>query len=177
MTAKQADSNETLPDSSGHPLVPSEVSAFVCLLTTIAMRTLRNLHHSIPLYLRIPTQPVPTLSDHWLNGYTYFGTVVLRVRAFKLLDTVCYRHADTSGPIPFDSPRRADSNETLPDPGGHLPAEVSPFFSLRNSTAMRTLPNLHHSIPLYLRIPTHPVRRYLTTGCRVIHSFVHEFPG
>jgi len=65
---------EALPDSSGHLLVPGEVSAFVCLLTTIAMRTLRNLHHSIPLYLRIPTHPVPTLSGHWLQGYPFYCT-------------------------------------------------------------------------------------------------------
>jgi len=77
MAAKGADSNEALPDSSRHLLVPGEVSAFVCLLTTIAMRSLRDLHHSIPLYLRIPTHPVPTLSDHWLNVYPYFGTLVL----------------------------------------------------------------------------------------------------
>jgi len=159
MTPKRGDSNEALPNASGHQhlLVPGKVSAFVCLLTTIAMRTLRNLHHSIPLYLRIPTHPVPTLSDDWLNGYLDLGTLVLRVSAFKLLATVCYRHADASGPIPFDSRRRPDSHETLPNSGGHLPTEVSPFFSLLISTAMRTLRNLHHSIPLYLRIPTHPV--------------------
>jgi len=151
-----ADCNEALADSSGHLLVPGEVSAFVCLLTTMALGTLGNLHHSIPLYMRIRTHPVPTLSDHWLNGCPYFGTLVLRVSAFKLLATG-YRHADTSGPIPFDSPRRADCNETLPDSGGYLPAEVSPFLSLPTSTAMRTLRNLHHSIPLDRRIPTHPV--------------------
>jgi len=105
MTANRAGSNEALPDSSGHLLVPSEVSAFVCLLTTIALRTLGNIHHSIPLYIRIPRHPVPTLSDHWLNGYPYFGTSVLWVSAFKLLATVCYWHADASGPIPFNSPQ------------------------------------------------------------------------
>ena len=100
-----ADCNEALPDSSGHLLVPGEVSVFVCLLTTIALRTLGNLHHSIPLSMRIPTHPVPTLSDNWLNRYPYCGTLVLRVSAFKLLATGCYRHADASGPIPFDTPR------------------------------------------------------------------------
>jgi len=157
MTTKRADSNEGLPDSTGHLPVPGEVSAFVCQLTTIAMRTLRNLHHSIHLYLRIPTHPGPTLSDHWLNGYPYLWTLVLRVSTFKLLATRCYRHVDASRPTPFDSPRRADSNGTLPNSAGQLPAEVSPFFSLLTSTAMWTLRNLHHSIPLYLRIPTHPV--------------------
>jgi len=157
MTAKRADSNEALPDFSVLLLVPCEVSAFDCLMTTIAMRTLRNLQHSIPLYLRIPTHPVPTLSDHWLNEYPYFGKLVLRLSAFKLLATVCYKHADASGPIPFDSPRGADSSETLPASGGYLPIELSPFFSLLTLTAMRTLRNLHHWTPLYLRIPTHPV--------------------
>jgi len=157
MTAKQAGSNKALPDSSGHLLVPGEVSAFVCLLTTIALRTLGNLHHSIPLYMLIPTHPVPTLSDHWLNGYPYFGTLVLQLCAFKLLATVCYRHADASGSMLFDSPHRADSNETLPDSGGHLPAEVSPFFSLLTSIALRPPRNIHPSIPLDRRIPTHPV--------------------
>jgi len=152
-----ADCNKALADSSGHLLVPGEVSAFVCLLSTIALGTLGNLHHSIPLYRRIPTHPVPTLSDHGLNGYPYFGTLVLRVSAFKLLATGCYRHADASGPIPFDSPRQADSNGTLPDSGRHLPAEISAFFTLLTSTAMRTLRNLHHSIPLDRQIPTHPV--------------------
>ena len=104
MNAKRAGSNEALPDSCGHLLGPGEVSAFFCLLTTIALQTLGNLHHSIPLHMQIPTHPVPTLYDHWLNGYPYFGTLVLGVSALKLLATVCYRHADASGPIPFDSP-------------------------------------------------------------------------
>jgi len=66
MTTKRADSNEALPDSSGHLLVPGEVSAFVCLLTTIAMRTLRDLYHSIPLDRRNLMDPVPMLSDRWV---------------------------------------------------------------------------------------------------------------
>jgi len=152
---RRVDSNETLPDSARH--LPPEISAFYIPLTGIAMRTLRNLYHLIPLDFRIPTQAVSMLSDHWLNGYAYICTCVPRVSIFKLLATGCYRHADASRPIPFDSPWRADSNETLPNPCGPLPAEVSPFFSLLTSTAMRTLRNLHDSIPLYLRIPTHPV--------------------
>ena len=63
MTAKGADSKEALPDSSGHLLGPGEVSAFVCLLTAIAMRTLQNLYHSIPLSERTPMRPFPTLVD------------------------------------------------------------------------------------------------------------------
>jgi len=133
---RRADSNETLPDSGRH--LPAEVSPFLSLLTSPAMRTLRNLHHSIPLDRRIPTHPVPTLSDHWLKGYPFFCTCVPQVSIFKLLATECYRHADAARPIPFDSPRRADSNETLPDSAGHLPAEICPFFSLLTSIALCT---------------------------------------
>jgi len=66
--------NEALPDSSGHWPVPGEVSAFSLLLTSIAMLTLRNLYHSIPLDRRNPTHPVPMLSDRWLNGSAYLCT-------------------------------------------------------------------------------------------------------
>ena len=121
------------------------------------MRTVRNLYHSIPLDQRIPTHPVPMQSDHWLNGYAYFCTWVPRASTFKLLATGCYRHADASRPLPFDSRRRADSNETLPDSGRHLPSEVTAFFILLTSIAMRTLQTLYHLIPLDRRIPTHPV--------------------
>ena len=121
------------------------------------MQTLRNLYHSIPPKRRIPTHPVPMLSDHWLQGYPFFCNSVPRVSIFKLLATECYRHADTSRPIPFDSPRRADSNETLPDSGGHLLAEISAFFIQLTALAMRTLQNLHHSTPLDRRIPMNPI--------------------
>ena len=56
-----ADCNEALPDSSGHRPVPGEVFAFCFLLTSIAMRTLRDLYHSIPLAERTPMRPFPTL--------------------------------------------------------------------------------------------------------------------
>jgi len=148
-------SNETLADSAGH--LPAEISAFFIQLTAIATGTLRNLYHSIPLVRRIPTDPVPMLSDHWLNGYAYVCTSVPRASTFKLLATGCYRHADTSRPIPFDSPRRADSNEPLPDPSRHLSAEVSAISILLASIAMRTLRDLYHSIPLDRPIPMHPV--------------------
>jgi len=62
-----AGSNEALPDSSGHRPVPGEVSAFFIQLTFIAMQTLRGLYDSIALDRRIPTHPVPTVSDHWLQ--------------------------------------------------------------------------------------------------------------
>ena len=64
-----ADSNEALPDSSGHQPVPGEVSAFFFLLTSIAIRTLRDLYHSIPLNRRIPTHRVTRLSNSLLNRY------------------------------------------------------------------------------------------------------------
>ena len=134
--------------------MPAEISALFILLTSIAIQTLRTLYHSIHLDRQNPTHPVPMLSDYWLNGYAYFCTFILWVSTFKLLTTECYRHADTSRPIPFDSPRRADSNDTLPNSGRHLPAEVSALFILLTSIAMRTPRNLYHSIPLNLRIPT-----------------------
>jgi len=133
----RADSNETLPYCDGH--LPGEVSAFFILLTSVAMWTLRKLCHSISLDRRIPTHPVPMLSVHWLNGYAYYCTLVHWVSTFKLLATECYRHADTSSPIPFNSPRRADSNETLPNSGGHQHPELSAFFILLTSIAMWTL--------------------------------------
>ena len=130
---------------------------FPILLTSIAMWTLRNLYHLIPLNRRIPTDPVLMLSDGWLNGYAYFCTWVPWTSTFKLLASGCYRHVDASWAIPFDSPRRADSNEALPDSGGHLPAEVCAFFILLTSLARRTLPDLYHTIPLAERNSTHSV--------------------
>jgi len=73
-------------------------------------------------------------------------------------------------------PRRADSNEILPDSGGHLPTEVSAFFILLTSIAMRTLRNLYHSIPLDRRIPSTLSRRCPTAGSNAIPTFVLEFP-
>jgi len=145
-SARRADSNVTLPDSGGHPR--AEVSPFSFLRTSIAMSTLRHLYHAIPLAERNPTHSVPTLSDRWSKCYPCLRTLVLQASTFTLLATECYRHADTSRPIPFDSPQRVDSNETLPDPGRHLPAEVYPFLSQLISIALRTLGNLYHSIPL-----------------------------
>jgi len=151
----RADSNQNLPDSGGQ--LPIKVSPFISLLTSIAMHMLRNLHHSIPLNRRIPKHPVPMLADRWLKGYPCLCTTVPRTSTFKLLATEYYRHADASRPIPFNCPQPADPDETLPDPGGHLPAEVSPFLSLLTSIGMCTLRNIHHSISLNRRIPTHPV--------------------
>jgi len=127
----------TLRDTSRH--LPAVISAFFIVLTAIAKRTLRNLYHSIPLDRRIPTHPVPMLSDRWFKGYPNICTFVLWASTFKSLATECYRHADASRPIPFDSPRPADSSEPLPDSGGYLPPEISALFILLTSIAMRTL--------------------------------------
>ena len=150
-----ADSNETLPDSGWYLL--TEVSPFRFLLTSIVMQTLEELYYPIPLTEHNPRHSVPTLSDHWLKGYPYLCTLVPQASTFTLLAPECYRHTDISRTIPFNSPCRADSNETLPDSGRHPPLEVSASFSLLTSTAMKMLRNLHYPIPLDRRIPTHPV--------------------
>jgi len=46
---------------------PGQVLSNWRLLGATGMRTLRDLYHSIPLDRRIPTHPVPTLSDRWLK--------------------------------------------------------------------------------------------------------------
>jgi len=160
----RADSNETLPDSGGH--LPTEVSPAFSLLTSIALRITRNIHHLIPLEPWIPMHPVPMLSDPWLKGYPNICTWVHWASTFKLLATECYRYADTWRPIPFKSPQGADSNETLPDSGRHLPAAVSPFFSLLTSIALRIPRNIHHTIPLNRRIPTQPVAMLFDPGLK-----------
>ena len=58
-----ADCNKALPASSGHRPVPGEVSAFFFLLTSIAMRTLQDLYHLIPLSEWTPMRAFPTLAD------------------------------------------------------------------------------------------------------------------
>jgi len=63
----RADSNETVPDSAEH--LPPEISDFFILLTFIAMRTLQNLYHLIPLEQRTPTPTVAMLSHRWLKRY------------------------------------------------------------------------------------------------------------
>jgi len=149
-SSRRADSNDALPASGGY--LPAKVSAFFSLLTCIAMRTLRNLYYSIHLAKRIPTHPDPMLSDQRCMSYPYLCALVPGAGTFKLLATKCYRHVDASKPIPFNSPRRADSNDALPDSGRHLPTEVSASFSLLTSIAMRTLRDRYHSIPLRERI-------------------------
>jgi len=121
------------------------------------MPAVQDLFYSIPLIERDPSHPVPMRSNHWPNGYPYLCTLVLWVSTFKLLATECYRHSDTSQPIPFNSPFRADSNKTLPDSGGHPLAKVSAFLSLLTCIAMWRLRNQYHSIPLDERNPTHSV--------------------
>jgi len=124
----------TLPDSGRY--LPSEVSPFFFLLTSVAMRTLRNPHHSIPLNRRIPTHPVLMLSNCWLKGYPYLCTLVPRASTFKLLATECHRYAVTSRPIPFNSPRQADSTALSPDAVRPVVTGLSIllYFSSRAST-------------------------------------------
>ena len=89
---RRADSNENLPDSGGY--LPTEISAFFTLLTSIAMWTLRQLYHSILLAERNLTDSLRTLSDRMFKGYPYFCTVVLRARTFQLLATEDYCFLD-----------------------------------------------------------------------------------
>ena len=103
-------------------------------------------------------QPSPDAVRPLVEELSLICTCVPRVTIFKLFATECYRPADASRPIPFDSPQRGNFNETLPDSAGHLPAEVSAFFTLLTSIAMWTLRELYHSIPLAQRNPTHSVR-------------------
>jgi len=98
-----ADCNKALPDSSGYRPVPGEVSALFFLLTSIAMRTLRKLYHSIPLGEQTPMRPFPTLADICPLRYCLFHPADL------------YSHADASKPIPFDSLRPADCDAPCPD--------------------------------------------------------------
>ena len=79
------------------------------------MLPLRAIYHSIRLSERIPMRVSPTLADACLVRYPSFGI------------TDSYRHATAASHIPFKPSQRADSNEGLPDPGGHLPGEL-PFF-------------------------------------------------
>jgi len=135
---------------------PGHVLSNCWLLSATGMRTLRDLYHLIPLAERNSTHSVPTLSDRRLKGYPSFCTLVPPVSTFTVLATGCYRHEDTQRPIPFSSPRQADSNEALPDSAGHLPSELSAFFILLTAIAMRTLRNLYHSIRLSERTPITP---------------------
>jgi len=57
--SQRADSNETLLNSGGH--LPGEVTAACSLMTSIAMRILRDLYYSIPLAELTPVRPFPHL--------------------------------------------------------------------------------------------------------------------
>jgi len=116
------------------------------------------------------------LSDRWVQSYPNICTLVTWASIFKLLATECYRRADATRPILFDSPHWVDSSETLPDPSRHLPAEVSPFLSLLTSITMQTLRNLYHSFPLAERIPTHSVPKlsgHWLNGYPYFYTLVH----
>jgi len=79
------------------------------------MPMLENLYNASRLNRPIPTHAVQMHSDHWLKGYGYLSTSVLRVTTFKLLATECYRHVDTPRSIPFNSPSRPESKALSPD--------------------------------------------------------------
>ena len=83
------------------------------------MLLLRAIHHSNRLSERIPMRVSPTPADACLASY----------HSFHSSDS--YRHATASSHIPFDSSRRADSNELPPDPIRPLAIELS--LSLRMS--------------------------------------------
>jgi len=107
-SSHRAGSNHTLHTPSRH--LPPELSAFFSLPTSIALGTLLDLYDSILVGEPTSTHPVPTLSNCWLKGYPYQGTLVPRASTFQLLATEYNSHADTSRPIPFNSPHPEDSN-------------------------------------------------------------------
>jgi len=82
---------------------PEQVLSHCWLLGARGMRTLWGLYYSIPLGERTPMRPFPTLAD------------ICPLRPLPLHPADLYSHADTSKPIPFDSPRPADSNGPCPD--------------------------------------------------------------
>ena len=77
------------------------------------MLPLRAIHHSNRLSELIPMRVSPTLADASLASY----------HSFHSSDS--YMHATASSHIPFDSSRRADSNELPPDPIRLLAIELS----------------------------------------------------
>ena len=118
-----ADSSEALPDSSGHRLVSGEISAFFFLLTSIAMRTLRDLYQSIPFSERIPIRPFLTVGDSNETLLTSSGhqPVPVEVSAFFFLLT-------------------SIAMQTLPDLYHSIP--------LTRRTPMRPYPTLADTCPL-----------------------------
>ena len=67
--------------------MPGEVSAFFFLLTSIAMRTLRDLYQSIPLRERIPIRPFLSLADYNETLPDSGGLLPPQISAFVILLT------------------------------------------------------------------------------------------
>ena len=82
---------------------PGEVLSHCWLLGATGMRTLQALYHSNPFAERTPMRPFPTLVD------------ICPLRYLPLHPAELYSHADSSKPIPSDSPPLADSNGPCPD--------------------------------------------------------------
>jgi len=120
----------TLANLASGAYPPNKVSATFSLLTSTAIRTLRNLHNSISLNRQILKHPVITLSNNLVTGYAYFSTFFHRASTFKLLATECYRHWYPSSHIPFNSPYRAHSNPSCPGPDRGLVLKLSPLLYL-----------------------------------------------
>ena len=138
------------------------------------MLPLRAIHHSNRLSGRIPMRVSPTLADACLASY----------HSFHSSDS--YRHPTASSHIPFDSSRRADSNELPPDSIRLLVLELASFLTLatlgpptqnytyielQSPTVMPPLRAIYHSIRLSERIPMR-VSPTLADACLVsYHSF------
>jgi len=123
--SRRAESNE-LSLSSGEPLA-GELSLNLILLTATGMPPLRALYHSIRLVCRVRMVRFPSRSDRWLGSYLLVSTFIHRAGTFRLFAAECYKYAKASSLILLHSPRRAESNEISPDPGGPLAVELSPF--------------------------------------------------
>ena len=151
---------------------PGQVLSHCWLLGATGMRTLRGLYHSIPLGERTPMRPFPTPAD------------ICPLRYLPLHPADLYSHADTSKPIPFDSPRPADSN-------GPCPNAVRPLVEWLCLPLYLSSPGKHFSIVGYWvlqaceRFEAYTIQfplprgiqrtlsgHYPTAGLRVIHTFV-----
>src|SRR5205807_978067 len=117
------------------------------------MRSLRIIHHSIPLDERIPMKIRRASCRDWGKSYALCCTFVPWADTYRLHVAVCYKCPGTSSLIPFDSSRRADSYSALPVPGGCLADELYTFSYPLTSISMRSLRIIPHSIPLDERIP------------------------
>ena len=179
-----AESNEALVDSI-QPLAVELTQPFVSfpggaatdftLVTATGVLQPRAVYHSNGLVRRILIRPLRTLADTWL------------VRYLSFLSTGCYSHAPAMSHTAFDSPRPADSNETLADSIRPLAVELTQLlvssmggvatdFILVTATGVLQPRAIYHSNRLLHRILMRSVRtladawlvRYLSfssTGC------------